>query len=458
MKDVQQSLSPEERFEVEVSALEPAGEGNASPGVGAPLGQGLSRPARAKRLLLVAGALLAALLVFVSVPSLRGQALGLFGGSASPTTHAVSSLRLISPSPQPGPGWSQAGPHSASSIAFASSVPTTAYTCGPQSPSSGQLVPLIVGVTRDAGLIWQTLSTPATGMSCNLTVNPTNVQDVVLIASPANQCASSQSSVLYRSLDGGAHWSIWPLPSPGPNQSAVMLCYQWVWVGSTLYIAPFLPEDVAYARLAASVAGQAFVWVQPEDFLTGAPSYAGINALFATGSTLYVELTSQTCIPTCYWFSRETAAGWSRFAPTAQEQSVMLLGTGADSQTLLGEIVDEAPPDRHTYLISTDGGATWRALAPRPDLLVAGAITAAPDGAVFAAFEQDPDSPTGEQGTTASVGIYALAPGASAWQYAAAIPPGLEFVVAWDAAGHPTALWAQVDPNALFAGLERHQL
>ena len=200
-------------------------------------------------------------------------------------------------------------------------------------------------------------------MFCDLTVNPTNAQDIVLIASPANQCASSQSSVLYRSLDGGAHWSIWPLPPPGPNQSAVLLCYQWVWVGSTLYIAPFLPGDAAFARLAASVAGQAFIWIQPEDFLTGAPSYAGITALFATGSTLYVELASQTCIPTCYWFSRETAAGWSRFAPTAQGQSVMLLGTGADGQTLLGEIVDEAPPDRHIYLISTDGGATWRDLA-----------------------------------------------------------------------------------------------
>ena len=90
MKDVQDSLSPEETFEVEVSALEPVGEGDTSPAARAPLGQGLSRPARVKRLLLVAGALLAALLVFVSVPSLRGQALGLFGGSASPTTRLLA--------------------------------------------------------------------------------------------------------------------------------------------------------------------------------------------------------------------------------------------------------------------------------------------------------------------------------------------------------------------------------
>ena len=50
------------------------------------------------------------------------------------------------------------------------------------------------------------------------------------------------------------------------------------------------------------------------------------------------------------------------------------------------------------------------------------------------------------------------APGSSAWQYVVDIPLEVQFVVAWSIGGHPTALWAQIDPNALSAGLERHQL
>jgi hypothetical protein len=81
-----------------------------------------------------------------------------------------------------------------------------------------------------------------------------------------------------------------------------------------------------------------------------------------------------------------------------------------------------------------------------------------PDGSIYAAFDQDPDSPTGEQGTEAPLGIYALSPGATVWRYIEPAPLEEMFIVNWDAVGHPLALWGVVDPNNLSGGLERHQL
>lgn len=459
MPDFEERFSPADDFEVEVSALD---ADEAAPIVQSSPGQSSSRQARIRRRLLGVSALLAALLVFASVPSLRGQALRLFGGAASPASGSgYFSYAPLTPQPTLGQGWSLAGPAYASMVAFAPSAPATAYTCGMLKPPEGWTVPISVGISRDAGRTWQTLSTPASGGSCDLTVDPTNAQDVVLLAMPlcTEGCQPPQTAKLYRTFDGGRHWNLWSLPPTGVNQLPDLLYAQWMWVGSTLFIAPYLTSDTGYVRLAASVAGQALVWLKTASLFAGAPADAAINGLLATDATLYIRVGVQTCTSLCTWFmqSRDDGASWSRFHPMFQGQPVDLMATGGDGRTLLGQVARDAPPDSHIDLRSTDDGATWQKLPPRPDLLVAEALSETPDGSVYAEFEQDPDSPTGAQGTEAALGIYQAAAGAASWSYAAPPPAGRWFTVAWDAVGHPVALWGGAYTNPLLAGMARHQ-
>ncbi len=459
MDHFQQSATSDDDFEVEVSALDSADEADTPFAAQVPPEPAHQSRARNKRLIVGGCALLAALLALASVPALRSQALGLFSSLASPTPAGgwFSYAPLTPTSLKPGPGWTQAGPRDALAIVFAPGAPETGYTCGPERPPGNQPVPLIVGVTRDAGKSWQTLGTPASGVICNVTVDPTNALDVVLLASSCADCSQPETSALYRSFDGGLHWSLWPLPPLGPLPTTLSET-QWVWVGSTLMLAPRLMEDNGYEMLAASVAGRPFVWLNMTYLYAGAPA-ATIGDLLATSATLYVGLGSPDCPTGCYWVqSRDDGAAWSPFKPTFHGQTIMLLATGGDGRALLGVVERDAPPDSYTYLRSTDGGATWQMLSPRPDLLVAEEMVAAPDGSIYAAFEQDPNNPTGQQGSQAALGIYALAPQGAAWQYVGPMPPGGLFTLGWNAAGHPLALWGLVDPNNLSAGLERRQL
>lgn len=456
MRDFEKSLSPADDFEVEVSAID---ADDAAPIIQSSPEQSLSRKARVRRLLPGASVLLAALLVFASVPSLRSQVLRLFGAAASPTPGSgYFSYAPLTPQPKSGQGWSLAGPGYASMIAFAPSAPATVYTCGMLKPSEGWSVPISVGVSYDAGRTWQTLSTPASGGSCDLTVDPTNAQDVMLLASPpcSEGCAAPQPSKLYRTFDGGKHWSLWSLPPVGAHQSAELSDAQWMWVGATLFLAPYLVGDTGYVRLAASVDRQAFIWLKTKRLFAGAPTDATINELLATSATLYIQMSSQVnCPPTCIWFmqSSDNGASWSRFKPMFQGQPVYLMGTGGDGRTLLGENGEQSNKPDRTYLRSVDGGNTWEALPSLPEGLLAGFIAAAPDGSVYAAFDKNFLNAT----NAAPLGIYEAVTGAMAWRYAAPLPAGRWFTVAWDANGHPVALWGRAYTNPLLSGMARHQ-
>ncbi|HLV98855.1 MAG TPA: hypothetical protein VKT82_09285 [Ktedonobacterales bacterium] len=463
MTNFHESASSADDFEVEVSALDER-DSETDPAFAARSSSGPCHPTttRTRRLIIGCGALLAALLVLASVPSVRSQALSLFDGGPSPTPGGgyFSYAPLASSQPLPGPGWTLAGPHYASWIAFAPSAPGTGYTCGPQIRSEGQPVPLIIGVTADAGASWQTLVGPTSAVTCNLSIDPTNARDVALLASPCQPCSSPQAAQLYRSFDGGAHWSRWALPPLGTTQSQDLLYAQWVWVGSTLFIAPHQSGGVGYQRLAASVAGQAFAWVDTTGLFAGAPANANINELLATSTTLYIQLDFADCATTCTLFmqSHNDGASWQPFNPKYQGQPVDLIATGGDGRTLLGQVVRAAPPGSRIYLRSTDGGATWQKLASRNDLLIADSIYTAPDGSLYAVFLQDPYIVPGVQGSQAAQGVYALASGGSAWRYVVQAPQAGSLVMAWDTAGHPVALWGLINPNDPSAGLERYQL
>lgn len=455
MNDSEEGPFSEDDLEVEISAIGPESEGKHAESVQIWPPRGLSRRQRVRRLAFGSGALMVALLILLgSVPALRSRALVLVG-VASPTPGL--SYSPLTPQPQPDRGWRLAGPRYASEIAGAPSAPATLYVCGVQQSSKDQPSTLLVGVSHDSGNTWQTFSPPARAMSCYLTVNPTNARDVVLTAFACVQCTPPQASHVYRTFDGGKHWSAWSLPAPGPNQSADLWSVQWVWVGSTLFLAPILIGDSGFTRLAASVAGRPFVWLSTTALFAGAPADTGINGLYATSTTLTIELFSRTaCQSDCFWYvqSRDDGVSWSPLNPMFQGQPVSLLATSADGRTLLGQVVHHDAPYSRTYLRSTDGGATWSALSPRPTGLAAEFLYAAPDGSVYGSFEQDLADPQYRQTLPAVVGIYALAPGATAWRYVSPFPKGGWFVVAWDARGHPSALWAPVDTNVL----ERRQL
>ncbi len=453
MGGLEQGLFPEDDFEVEVSAVQPGDREDASLAVWTLLEQRPTRKERARRLVFGGSLLLAALVILVAgVPPLRSQALRLFGGAGAPTPRAFSYAPLT-PQPWLWEQWFRAGPEYASTIAFALSAPERAYTCGALEPAGNLAVPISLGVSHDAGATWQTLKTHAAGVGCFLTMNPTNAQDVVLATRRCSQCTTFSTTMLNRTFDGGKHWSDWGLPPIGPNQSADLQDMQWVWLGSTLFVAPYLVGDSAYRRLAVSVDGRPFVWLKTEGIFAGAPADASIAGLFATDTRLYVELQTGDCTTVCFWYmqSRDGGVSWSRFKPVFHNQPVYLRAVGGDERTLLGQAF--LPPDSRIYLRSEDGGAVWDPLPSPPEGLVAGLMMVTPDGTVYAEFDQNF---SGSQDGL-SLGIYRLVPGAAAWHYAAPLPPGGWFTVAWNEYGYPVALWGLAVADNMARGLMVHQ-
>jgi hypothetical protein len=122
-----------------------------------------------------------------------------------------------SPSGLPGVGWTHAGPAWARTIVFAASAPATAYTCGTSIHPEAELPEAIsVGVSHDGGHTWQALDTPAQGVACEVSVNPTDARDVMLNTNPCSGCVPFERG-LYRFFDAGSHWRVWPLPPRVPD-------------------------------------------------------------------------------------------------------------------------------------------------------------------------------------------------------------------------------------------------
>jgi len=92
-------------------------------------------------------------------------------------------------------------------------------------------------------------------------------------------------------------------------------------------------------------------------------------------------------------------------------------------------------------LRSTDGGATWAALPAFPAGAQAheGFAFEAPDGSIFIQLQTN-----AADAADAPATVYVLRAGTSAWT--PSFPMGANqftlAAIAWDAAGHPTTLWA----------------
>jgi len=410
------------------------------------------------------------LLLAVTLAALRGA------GGAPPvvTTVARNGRALAAPVPRVatpalGTGWTAAGPADAQRIAFAPSAPRTAYACGTARPSaSGRPAPVMVSVSSDGGLTWGAdQPAQAEAVGCDLTVNPTDARDVVMVTTPCAHCSLREPLAISRSRDGGAHWAAAALPARDASGASDFESYEWAWSGGTLFIAPFANGAAALTRLAASVAGQPFTWVATAGLYVGSPAGTSISALLGTRAALYVVLRrAAACGRSCFPLmrTRDGGAHWTELDAVAEGQPLAPLAAArggtlyAEPLTPLGTDGQEHEPERRRYYYSTDGGVRWQALALGWPGVFAAYLLPAPDGTVYAPLVRDPTPATGE---VVDEAIYAVAPGDTFWHFSAPFPAGNvdRLVLAWDALGHPASLWGPAvspESGADRAGLATH--
>lgn len=362
--------------------------------------------------------------------------------------------------------WEHVGPAFAQRAAIAESRPSRIYACGYQAPAggNGQTGPVSLAVSNDYGTNWQTLSTPAQGSFCDVRVSTTNPQHVALYTSAIcgpGSCTSTDPSRLNVSLDGGADWS--PLALPEKNGKPADPSSFFAWAGDTLFVMVAGTRVDGDHYLAASTGGRAFAWVDQN--LTGLPSGAtpATGEIRAIGATLYLTFLLNPCgnNPNCMTVARTSDGGatWTHaiaiYAGSAYaDVGGIRIVAGAPGAPLIGSpgmCQCSTPPT----LRSTDGGATWRELPayPSTNLKPQEFFSAeAPDGTVYITLYEDLGGPEN---------IFALAPGATTWQkivYDGGLTDFQLQGVAWDAKGHPLALWGWNYANDQQSGLRRFVL
>jgi hypothetical protein len=418
-----------------------------------------------RRLLWGAGLALAALLLIVSgvVVALHARSGQTTSVQEKPT--ATATLAFSTPDlGATGAGWEADGPAYALAIAFAESAPQIAYVCGPSTPGTGS-APISFGVSLDMGRTWKTLGTPATGADCDLTVDPDDAHDVVLVASSCPACRTPPPLAMYRTDDGGTTWQAWELPDNAMTGAQGFAAYYWTWSGSTLYLAPWGANETGSTRLAVSIGKQPFLWVNAGALFAGAPVGATIDGLIAGDGAIYALLQAPiTCVQDCAQVigSVDDGASWTLIAPMDAGRPVRLLQMQSSSPqgtTLYGQVFLNAGAGARLYVRSTDGGASWEALPAFPDQLIAVDMLQVPDGTLYTELYPAPSAHTATGG--AGPGVYRLALGERHWTFVANFPGNAAgpLVVACGANGRPVALWGGAHaPTSAgpVAGLQRH--
>jgi hypothetical protein len=350
--------------------------------------------------------------------------------------------------PLPSQGWvTVPALRFAQSIAFAASDALTGYACGyAQVEGSGGSTQLAVSVTHDGGRTW---STPgmitAQGGGCDLSINPTNPNDLVVDARGCFACDVHDSHP-YRSHDGGKTWTALafdPTQWTAPAETAWVVSTA-VWIGNTAYFAVVAPSGFGPSTQRPQ---HAFV-ANTQGALLSAPNDAiysivtNVNAIpyaiWAHGSMLVVQLRTSSD-----YFVKSTDAGarWQIFTPA---------GMSPPLQTFDGVTGEDSGGGVYSF----DGGLTWSHL-PGPLQSSTGLWPTqyhTADGSILAIGPQ--------------YAVWLLAPGAPTWTTIGSLILHIGALAldtfSTDGAGHPILAWGIVldanGPNQLPAGLEYHGL
>jgi hypothetical protein len=123
-----------------------------------------------------------------------------------------------------------------------------------------------------------------------------------------SRCASAScwpsSSHRQHDLDPCRWWwqaSSRPLQNPAGSRPGINAGFSsWAWVGSSLFLVPFVSGQRAWTQLVVSIAGGPFVPIDRQHIPGAAPVDVEINELFDTSTSLYVLLDSgNDCTRNC---------------------------------------------------------------------------------------------------------------------------------------------------------------
>lgn len=312
------------------------------------------------------------------------------------------------------------------SLSAAASNPSVLYACATtsmisSSNASGQLTVLR---SADAGNTWQNIGANLLqGTTCQLAVNPSNGDDVYVFS---NTTPTQNVGVLKHSTDGGKTWeSISPAITPATTGASSLLALQDLQIsGNTLYA-------LGWGSATKPIVEPSSVTVLPPHLVKssdGGRTWSIIDSQIVTqgllargfvvsptdANTLYemlgypilpVQRVPPSGTPTPYSINQrlyktsDGGANWTLVLNNVPYASQVQIASGNPNIVYVGGVSGPIPlvvqgesspqstlPNRiggFHLQVSTDGGATWKAVANPPDQQAIQSWFVSPDGHVY---------------------------------------------------------------------------
>jgi hypothetical protein len=293
----------------------------------------------------LAAGLVAALLIgsFLAVFSLRHK-----GPVAQPTPTPLGSLTPLpnttaTPEAVAPADWTQVpldGAGGVPSVTFSPTSPLTGYGCNIAANHATS-----VSVTRDGGSHWTKVGGVGRAGSCLISVDPNNARDVAL-----TMPNDLQPSV-YRSFDGGEHWSV------DIDYSAQGAFQRWGWAGSRLLLVTTAGTGKnAKTHLFSSTAATHATQLDSDGVLGGftleevylLAGPAGGNLIYVVDGPVGGSVTQGRTL-----FSADGGSSWVETTFTRDGARVQPVAFSADGNAI-------AAVDGSLLSLSSDGGRTWQ--------------------------------------------------------------------------------------------------